>query len=502
MRGVLVAALLGLCGVWPLLVHADEAPATASGSNDDGKADDSGTDEGGESDEFDFGSEPAAVTPTAAPAPAAARRWALTGILRSDEALWSERFGDNPFAKARQSLDLAFSYKHERWRMMASVHGEYDAAYLVERDTYDDATLGTYESLTQIRDTYVAGSLGPFELTVGRQIVAFGEGDALSPLDLANPRDLREPGLADLVDVRVPVLATRLGFFHGAHRLEAMWIHEANFGFRVPPMGPFSPLPAALSGSVPGIDVGALLADRQLRYAHVQKTFSLGTQQLLLRWVHRDEGVDLGVVAGSVLDQQGVVRNLDMAALAAGGDAPIDVPLDHLRYEILGTTGAWVSGALLLKWELALTRRRPIGTLRDDGPIPVLGAARSATVETMVGLTWRGLPQTTLGLEFARTTLLEPVADMLFPVDAPMAVLRAQRTALRERLELQAVGMVFGLTAQYGWLARAEASYALRDGLRAGVGYVTYQPGEEFGPFAGLDRHDRLMARLRWDFAL
>lgn len=461
-------------------------------------------DEGGSDADFDFGPEPAATTPQAAPPPPPPRRWALTGIVRSEEALWAERIGDNPFAKARQSLDLAFGYKWSSVRLLASLHGEWDAAYLVERSSYDEATLDTYETLTQIRETYVATSLGPVELTVGRQIVAFGEGDALSPLDLCNPRDLREPGLADLVDVRVPVLATRIGYFRRNHRFELMWVHEAHFGFRVPPMGPFSPLPAALdeaSGPL-GVDALALLAGKELRYAHRQDAFAWENQQFLLRWVRRGEGIDLGVVAGSVLDQQGVIRGLDMTALALPASKRIDVPLDHLRYEVVGTTGAWAVGSVLLKWELAMQRGRPISTLDSSAAIPVLGSTRSDAVDAMIGVTWRGISNTTLGLEVGKTTLLSSVPDMLFPVDAPIAVLRAQHSALRERLELTGVAMAFGETAQYGWLARAEASYLLRDGLRAGLGYVTYQPGDEFGPFAGLDRHDRAMARVRWDFAL
>ena len=120
----------------------------------------------------------------------------------------------------------------------------------------------------------------------------------------------------------------------------------------------------------------------------------------------------------------------------------------------------------------------------------------------MIGLTWRGLSNTTLGLEIDKATLLAAPTAMLIPVYATQIVVRAQHSAFQERLDLLGVASAFGLTAQYGWLARAEATWLLREGLRIGLGYVTYQPGSKLCPFAGLDQHDRVYARLRWDLAL
>lgn len=504
-RLLLALAVAVPCVVVPCVVVPCVAVPSVASADEWG---DEGSDEGGSDEGFDFGP-PAGATPTTSsaatePLPAAPPRWwSASAILRSDEAIWTERLGGNPFAKARQSLDLQWTGKRDAIRVVVSLHAEGDAAYLVDTASYDQATLDAYRSLLQIRETLLGLSLGAFELTLGRQIVAFGEGDALSPLDVANPRDLREPGLADLVDIRVPVLASRLGYFVGAHRLELMVIHESHFGFRTPPMGPFSPLPALLTGQggASGIDIGALLDGKDLRYRHLQDSFATDQQQVLARWVHRGEGLDLGVVAGSVLDTNGVARTPDYAALLDASQTQLDIPLDHLRYELLGTTGATTLGDVLVKWELAFQHRRPISKVTGT-TAPQLGVERIDAIEAMVGLTWRGLADTTLGLEVDKATLLDTPTAMLIPVDATQIVARIQHTALRERLDLLGVATAFGLRGQYGWLARCEASWLLRDGLRVGLGYVTYQPGDELGPFAGLDRHDRLTARLRWDLAL
>ena len=53
-----------------------------------------------------------------------------------------------------------------------------------------------------------------------------------------------------------------------------------------------------------------------------------------------------------------------------------------------------------------------------------------------------------------------------------------------------------------GGLFRVDLSYRILDQLKAGVGYIHYLTGEEFGPFYGLEEHDRLFAQLRWDFTV
>ena len=124
--------------------------------------------------------------------------WSVGGFLRSDLGLWVERFETNGFAKARQSLDLSARYKIKNFRAIASVHGEYDFAYLYKRDTYDAATLDVYEYLIDVRDTYLVGTIEDFDITVGKQIVVWGQGDMMSLVDVVCPRDLREPGITDM----------------------------------------------------------------------------------------------------------------------------------------------------------------------------------------------------------------------------------------------------------------------------------------------------------------
>lgn len=456
--------------------------------------DDWGDDEGWPDDDPGFA--PLPVAPPPAPPPA--RNLSVTGFLRSDLELWAERLDDDPFAKWRQSLDLALAYESDRLRVLLAGHAEYDFAYLVDRERFDAATIDTYAYRLLNGEQYLGLTLGPVDLTLGRQIVAWGEGDVVSPLDVVNPRDLREPGLADLDDLRLAVLASRVGFFAGQHRFEAMVVHESYFGERAPPLGEFSPFRAVLADDPMA---AAFFAGKSLRYRHVQGRWEADAQQYLGRWVYKGPGVDLGLYGASVLDKQGVVVLPPLAELLTATD--IAVPLDHRRYTVAGHSGATAFGSLLLKWEIAADIDRPFNVGDTSAAVPEIDVAEGTLLTGLLNLTWTGISDTTISLEAAKGVFLDEPDDLLFPADATLLALRAHHRLLAERLTLSLAATSIGLDPFLGFLARAEALYELADGVKVGVGYITYQPHEEdgtFGPFAGFEEHDRVFTRLRWDF--
>ncbi|MDJ0762480.1 MAG: hypothetical protein QNJ97_05770 [Myxococcota bacterium] len=423
-------------------------------------------------------------------------RWRLGGFFRTEWALWTERFEDNPFAKGRQNLDLVLRYKGEILRLVVSGHGEYDVAYLYQRDSYDQPTLDAYEWLLDVRESYLAVTFGEVELSIGRQIVVWGEGDMVSLVDVASPRDLREPGLADLDDLRLPVLSTRIGLFVGYHRIEALVIHESNFGYRPPPFGLFSPLPAFLPD-----DVVEFLSTTPVWYKHKQALFSLNTQQVLLRWGYKGPGIDLALYVASVLDQQGVIE-LDYQALLSGIiiDRSTDIVLNHHRYIMVGHSGAWPVDSWLFKWEISAEKDRNYNTGDQEAVQPELSDEQAASIGGLLGITYSGLKDTMLFLEIKKSWLLEDLPDVLFPVEEPSIALRYTHDVLDGDMTLALAGILFGWNAQHGWLARATVSYTILDGLKAGLGFITYQPGIEVGMLSGAKRHDRVWAKLRWDF--
>ncbi len=481
-------------------------PSTAGAQEDDGWGDDG--------DEFGF--EDVADIEVIAPPPL--RDWALTGFLRSDWGAWIERFDDHPWAKGRQSLDLQFTYKKAGIRVLAAAHGEYDLAYLHDADRFDQGTLDAYQARIIPGEQYVAAPLGPLEVTLGRQIVAWGEADMLGALDVINPRDMREPGLADIDDLRLPLLASRLGAFFGKHRLEAMVTHQSSFGELSPPLGEFGPFGAVLGRSA---EMAVLLEGRELVLAHEGEGYDPDYWGYFLRWTYQGEGLDLGLYAVNSLDGQGValppegfemLSGLlgaltldDLRIIAMSGTLPtrFELVLDHPRRWLFGTSGALPSGDWIFKWEAALSLDRAFNTADLTAAVPELAVQSSNLLTGVIGVTYSGVADTTLGLEASQAHLFDDIEGLLFPVDVPSFALRAMHTALRERLRLVAAASVIGLTAEYGWLARIEGTYELADALKATVGYVHYGAGDpdELGPFSAFTEHDRVFARLRWDFS-
>ncbi len=446
---------------------------------------------------------------------APARPYSLTGFLRSREGIWLERLSDDPLSTARQSLDLKFKYKADRWRLVADVHGEYDLAYTLAEDDYDVATLDAYQWRLIQGEQYLAFSLGDLEFVLGRQAIAWGEGDVFSPLDVISPRDEREPGLADLDDLRLATLATRISYFSPVGRFELVATHEGYFGERASALGEFSPF-----GSVFASDplIATLLSSRDVRFADAQDRYDPESGSVFLRWLWNGEGLDLGLYGAWLRDRQGTVappEGFEMLAsvLGAGLTAEqldplvpkaLDIELDHRRYWLVGHSGSAPMGDWLIKWELAAEINKPVNTGDLSGAVPVIGVDETTVFTGLIGLTYSGISETTLAVEMTKGLLLDEPQDLFFPLGAPAAALRISRTFLRETLRVDAAATALGWTAQYGWLARVETQYAVMDGLKLGAALVHYGAGDddEFGPFTGLDSHDQLLAKLRWDFTI
>ena len=135
----------------------------------------------------------------------------------------------------------------------------------------------------------------------------------------------------------------------------------------------------------------------------------------------------------------------------------------------------------------------------------MIDTTETTLITPMLGLTWRGIADTTLALEWAQGILPDAPDDLLFPADEPQMAFRVTHEALRQRLQLAAAATAFGYTAQLGWVARAEFLYEILDGVKTGLGYVHYEPprdDDETSFLSGLDDHDRVFAKLRWDFSL
>jgi len=502
----------------------DPFAASQAASTEDAAAEEAGWGEeeegwGGEGDGAGFGEAGAADPAVTAEPESIPGELSVGGFLRHMVALWTERMEEQPLSRVRQSADFSMRYKKPfptsdgriTLRAVADVHFEYDFAYLADRDLYDEATLDTYEYQVIGGETFLSLSLGNLDVTFGRQIVAWGHGEMLSPVDIVNPRDQRDPAIAELDDIRMAVLASRVGLFFEQQRLELMVIHESYFGLRAAPLSDLSPLRGMILDDP---SVGMLLQGQELRYDDEPDRFDSQGSQVLGRWTYAGPGIDLALYAASTLDKQGV-------AIPRFDENGIAIEMWHPRYTMLGHAGAHPSGDFIYRWELALDLERPISVTGGDDSMAATspGAPPSDGLFTppefrnqlnwMLGTSYGGITDGTLSIEYGQSFIFDnPERDgsdreLLFSPEQPAMAARYTHMFLRERLQATVVGTLFGLTSFRGAMGKLDLSYVVADGWKIGAGYAAFLPAEdEFGPFYGFDTHDRVYGTLRWDFLL
>lgn len=437
--------------------------------------------------------------PSSAVEPEEPARWTFSSTYRLESALRVETQLPSRVASFRQLVDLRLEWKPElgagvELQFLVSGRTEADFAYLIYDARYTAPELELYAWQLLPREAYVRLSASTFELTVGEQIVNYGQAEMLGILDVVNPRDLRHPLFADVGDLRMPVLMTRASLSLDRGRIELVAVHEPYFGLTAPPLGEFSPLRHLLLGNAA---LSATLAGRELRTRHqpAHDVTEVEATQAHAFFSWSLPNVDLSLLASSVLDSVGVPELPDPIAWS---QAAIDFPLVHPRFTLLGTAGAWTLGAFVIRWEAAFALDRPLATLRPNTNLLILSHARSQVVMGLLGLTWVPSLTTSAALEVSQSYVREDLA-LLFPVEATQFAARFNQSFLSERLTLTLLALLIGVDRFNAWAGRAELSYMLSDGLAVSLGYVTYNPSNQFGVFYGFNRHDRVFATFRWD---
>ena len=468
---------------------------------------------GNPDDAVGFGSEP---TPIAAAQSAAdsgrlddaPSRFRLNVDMSFQAAVRTLTAEPTRFARLREVLRLNLGFKQPLGgsallRANVGVHTEADFAYLAYDSKYDAATYKTEAWQAWPAETYLSLALSGVELTTGYQVLNLSQAEMLSLLALVNPRDLREPLPAELSDMYLPTLATRLSITLDAFRIEAIAVHEAYFGLMAPPLGEFSPVRKLL---VDNPSLGTTFADRELRYRHYpgRDVTDPGATQVYgrLSWV--GSGIDVAVLGGSTLDRFGVPS----LPQADPTDASVlDLPMPHPRYAFVATSGAYPTGPVLLRWEFTYDFARPLGVKRTDTNLLDWSGVRRDMASGLIGVSYAWSLLTSAAIEVRQSYVvynpkrtpqlhLEPI----FPVEATQLALRFNSSFFDERVNLTALLLVHGLAPLNAWLGRIELSYRFMDQLEASLGYTTYRPTSHFGFFYGFTQHDRLFLNLRLTF--
>jgi hypothetical protein len=369
--------------------------------------------------------------------------------------------------RAEAQTDLLIKW-HQHWRMLVSGKVFYDTAYALRgRDEFTDDVIDAYESESEWRELYLQGRLGShLDLKLGRQIVVWGRSDNLRVTDVLNPLDLREPGLTDIEDLRLPVAMSRADGYFGPWNLTGIAIHEIRFD-KNPVFGhdffPGStPLPREIAPSDGGDDTEWAAA--------LNGIFS---------------GKDISLYWANLFDDTAHVAN------GTGGG----LVRKHPRVSMWGAAGNLTLGNWLLKSELAYWRGLRFFNTAGES---------YQRLDALIGMEYSGWDETTITVEGAIRHLIDFDERLASPPDFAQEdentyALRLTRNFMNETVELTLLLMIYGPLGQDGGLERMSVAYDWNDAISITAGVALYQSGDQYA-LRQIGDNDRVYLELKYSF--
>jgi len=357
------------------------------------------------------------------------------------------------------------------WKVFVSGKAFYDAAYDVRgRDKFTSNLLNACEKDMELLEAYVQGSITDrLDIKAGRQIVVWGKSDNIRITDVLNPVDIREPGITDIEDLRLPLAMTRLDYYLGAWNLSGIAIHEIRFN-RTPEYGSgFYPAPAPL----PHENIPSGGGDNTEYAFALNGTFS---------------GWDLSFYWADVYN--------DMAhpELVSTG-FPMRVERKHAPMKMFGGAFNAAVGNWLLKTEAAYL---------DGFKFFNSGTKTYSRTDFLAGIEYSGFKDISVSIEVANRHM-NRFEDILkkSPDHAArnefQSVFRLNAKQLNDTLELTFLASTYGVTGQDGSQQRISAEYDLTDAVKITGGVMMYQSGDRF-LFSSIGDNDRLFFEIKYSF--
>ncbi|MCP4397896.1 MAG: hypothetical protein GY801_11450 [bacterium] len=356
----------------------------------------------------------------------------------------------------------------DTWKARIGGNFRHDVVYLLKgRDEYAEELVENDETEIELREAYLQGKLSQkLDLKFGRQIVVWGVSDSWRVVDVLNPLDLREIGMVDIEDLRLPVTMTRLDYYPASRwALTGIMIHEIR-SHKEPSFG---------SDFYPGT---AALPDEE-----AIPDFSLAHQEFALAAIGRFSGWDLSLHTAWVYDDNWYLKEI-----------PEDtVQRQHSRLFIGGLTGQITRGNVLFKGEAALIDGLKFSSLPDK---------ETSRLDLLLGLAYSGFHDTSLSLDVVNRHLFE-YDDVLSSEDIQrnqfQSAFRFTRDFYHDTMHVMLLASVLGVRGEDGALERVQLEYEWAEALSIFLGATLYQGGDtEFSK--AVQDNDRLFFEFKYSF--
>lgn len=374
-------------------------------------------------------------------------------------------------SRLRTELHLELNAKFSSsWQARISGKGAYDFAYSIkDRNKFTDDVLDNYEKEFELGETYIQGSLTKsLDVKIGRQIVVWGKSDNIRVTDVLNPLDMREPGLTDIEDLRLPVAMSRLDYYLGDWGLTGIAIHEIRFNKNPEYGSDFYP------GSKPS--------------PHEDKPEHCGKNTEYAAAIN-------GIFSGWDISFYWADYYNDMPHMELISAPPPQTEWKHARLKMLGAAFNAAVGNWLLKTEAAYID----GFEFFNSP-----GKEYSRIDALAGIEYSGFKDTTVSMEAVTRHINDFDQALELPPDETQEdefqwVFRLTRTFLHDTLTLTLLASTYGATGQDGAFQRFSTEYDVTDSIEITGGVVLYQSGD-LAMYRNISDNDRLFFNIKYSF--
>jgi hypothetical protein len=352
------------------------------------------------------------------------------------------------------------------WEARIGGKAAYDAVYeLKGRDEYPEGVLDAHEDEIELRETYLLGRVTDrIDIKLGRQIVVWGKSDNLRVTDVLNPLDVREPGLTDIEDLRLPVAMAKIDYYTGPWNLTALAVPEIRFDKRPGYGHDFYPVPYPLPPESEPSNGG----ENTEIAAALEGIFS---------------GWDVAFYTARIFNDTPHGEPV----------GPFQTRLAHARLAMYGAAANLASGNWLIKGEVAHLDGLEFFHAR--------GEAFQRT-DVLIGAEYSGFDETMLSVELVDRRLWD-FTDSLKQApdnqteDALETALRFERTYRNETVTVTGLSLLYGGFGNDGSVHRLSVKYDLSDAVNLFGGVVIYESGDRTG---NIGDNDRLYLEAEYSF--
>jgi len=379
--------------------------------------------------------------------------------------------------KLRPYFSLTWDAKlGENWKTRISGKAFYDLAYgMKDSETFSYEVLSELEKEAELREIYLEGSpFGSLDIKLGKQIVSWGVANSLRVVDVLNPTDDREFGMTDLEDIRLPINMTKLDYYIGDLKLEAVAVHEIKFNKSAVFGSDFNPSTQKINEVIPESS-----AENTEYGLALIGTFS--GWDASLHWAqYFDDTAHFKITKVTFIPGLGAVPTLEQR---------------HSRLTMGGVTLSIPSGNFIWKAEAAKLQGMEFA---------LVTVKTFSRTDVLVGSEYSGWRDTSLTLEFGVQHLndfdvkLEESPDSQLE-DRIATTVSFMQDYINQTLHLSLVGMMIGKSGQDGGLNRMSLEYDVMDAFSVTGGVMLYQPGDN-AYFKSLNENDRLFFEVRYSF--